>query len=602
MANAFLHPQELLQALTEIALEMQQTRGVEEVLRIAGAGLAGIGFRLLVAQVDGRRYALRYTSQLGAFGDTLDAAGLGVGQWRDLSEAGPIHLVLQAQQATYVPDMAPLARAALAGKVDTAAFPALDAFTRERWGTVLAPLTVQGRSWGAVGYLHAELGPENLDALKLFSLQLGTAIDVAESLERLERRTAELALVHRLTVAGPRADTRALTSQALEAVCRTTQSDAAVLHRRVAETGDYVLVGDAWGYSGPLVDAYRTLPRLDRPLRAPRAFTPEDFGPRGEAVRAEGFQQLAMVPLSIEGESVGQLTLARRGAAPYGPAEHRSAEILGVQMAAFLERARLYDDLKRSYDELARAQAELVRHERLAALGELAAVMAHEVRNPLGVIFNSLTTLKRLLRPTGDAEMLLSIVGEEAERLNRIVSDLLDFVRPYELAKKPIALEPVVAGAVDSALKSIGAQPVQVVTELPDELPPFPVDAQLLRQALVNLLINAAQAMPRGGTVTVRAAVERRGGAPWLVVEVRDEGVGIAAKAAEKIFQPFFTTKATGTGLGLAVVKRIVEAHLGEVAARPNEGAPGSTFVVRLPGAEGREGLVTPPRPSPAAR
>jgi signal transduction histidine kinase len=275
-----------------------------------------------------------------------------------------------------------------------------------------------------------------------------------------------------------------------------------------------------------------------------------------------------------------------------------------------LERARLYDeanrlygDLKTSYDELARTQQELVRHERLAALGELAAVMAHEVRNPLGVIFNSLTTLKRLLRPSGDAEMLLNMVGEEADRLNRIVGDLLDFVRPYELVKKLMAVEPIISSAVDAAAQSTLNSNVRVLTEFPRELPAFPLDSHLLKQALVNLIVNAAQAMPKGGTVTVRATVESQGGVPWLTVQVRDEGVGLTQRATAKMFQPFFTTKATGTGLGLAVVKRIVDAHLGEVSAKANEDGEGTTFTVRFPPTtETRSGALTPPGPSPAIR
>ena len=242
-----------------------------------------------------------------------------------------------------------------------------------------------------------------------------------------------------------------------------------------------------------------------------------------------------------------------------------------------------------------------MRHERLAALGELAAVMAHEVRNPLGVIFNSLTTLKRLLRPTGDPEMLLNMVGEEADRLNRIVGDLLDFVRPYELVKKQMAVEPIIANAVDAAAQSTLHSSVRVLTEFPRELPSFPLDAHLLKQALVNLIVNAAQAMPRGGTVTVRATVEPVDGVPWLTVRVQDEGVGLSQRAAEKMFQPFFTTKATGTGLGLAVVKRIVDAHLGEITARANDDGEGTTFTVRFPPTtETRSVSLTPPRPSPS--
>ncbi|HEY1088211.1 MAG TPA: ATP-binding protein, partial [Archangium sp.] len=133
--------------------------------------------------------------------------------------------------------------------------------------------------------------------------------------------------------------------------------------------------------------------------------------------------------------------------------------------------------------------------------------------------------------------------------------------------------------------------------------PPFPLDSHLLKQALVNLIVNAAQAMPKGGTVTVLASVERLNDAPWLAIQVKDEGVGLTPRAAEKMFQPFFTTKATGTGLGLAVVKRIVDAHLGEVTARANDDGKGTTFSVRFPPThETRSGALTPPRPSPAFR
>jgi signal transduction histidine kinase len=301
---------------------------------------------------------------------------------------------------------------------------------------------------------------------------------------------------------------------------------------------------------------------------------------------------------------VGVLTLGRQSNRRYDEGDLRAVEILGVQLTSLIERARLYDETRRllrvsveAYDELARAQAELVRHERLTALGELAAVMAHEVRNPLGVIFNSLTTLKRLLRPTGDTEMLLNMVAEEAERLNRIVSDLLDFVRPYELAKKPLAIKPLVEAALAEALQALPPVNVRMVTEFDPVLPNIPADAHLLKQAIVNLVVNAVQAMPKGGTVTVRTSLLPRADGAWLQLEVRDEGPGLSPRAAEKMFQPFFTTKATGTGLGLAVVKRIVESHQGEVVVSPNPGR-GTTFTLRLPpGYERDSGAIQRPQP-----
>ncbi|MCC6332377.1 MAG: hypothetical protein IT380_00150 [Myxococcales bacterium] len=605
-ARAALHGDGLLRALTEIALEVQRARRVADVLAVAGAGLEAIDFDVAVLVLDAGTYDVRYLSprsELKALATVMEAA-LGDRRW-DASWMAATG-VLHASQV--VGDL----KGAVAGWMGEAGVAGQEAMARAlKARALVAPLNVGGRVWGVIVFMRELLSEDDAGALNLFALQLGSALEVALGFERLEHRTAELELAHQLAVAGPRADIRVLTLRALETVCRTTQSNAGVLHRFDPDTDMYELVGDGYGYQGPLLEAFRRFPPPEqlvgnaRPLALPvRALATSE-----KEVAAAGFKHLALLPLNIEGKRAGMLTLGRIADEAYGDNELYSAEILGVQMASQLERARLYDDtnrlfgdLKMSYDELARTQAELVRHERLAALGELAAVMAHEVRNPLGVIFNSLTTLKRLIRLEGDAEMLINIVGEEADRLNRIVGDLLDFVRPYELVKRPIAIEPVVVSAVDSAAQSLSQANVKVVTEFPAELPPFPADAHLLKQALVNLIVNAIQAMPKGGTVTVRAAIELRGKVAWLKLDVRDQGVGLTPRAVERIFQPFFTTKATGTGLGLAVVKRIIEAHLGEVSAAANEDGAGLTFTVRLPpGLETREAVVTPAR-VPAVR
>ncbi len=310
------------------------------------------------------------------------------------------------------------------------------------------------------------------------------------------------------------------------------------------------------------------------------------------AARLGGLHHLLASPLRVGERLVGTLSLARKADPPFSPADLKLAESCAVHIAVILEHLRLFDDLKKSYDELAQTQAALVKHERLAALGELAAVMAHEVRNPLGVIFNSLTSLKRLADANPDAELLLQIISEEADRLNRIVGDLLDFARPYEALTKPIALEPIIAGAVDAAVAAMPGSSSRVVIQFPAELPQFQLDAHLVRQVFINLVVNALQAMPtQAGTVTVRALPEEREGQLWARVEVRDEGVGIAAETAERIFEPFFTTKATGTGLGLAVVKRIVDAHHGEVTVQSRP-TGGTTFTVRLPGGSPPRALV----------
>lgn len=607
-SKALLHGDGLLRALTETALEVQRARFVDELLAAAGAGLEKLGMDVAVVSMDEAGYWLRYLSPR-PYLQTLRQTLLPTERQSLLGGTG-----FRAVTASEEPVLVSELRANIAAfNMSTGSPPAPpDALVQVSNLAAIAPLHVRRSQWGALVVMHDELREDDLAILRLFALQLGSAIEVSDGFERLERRTAELDLVHELAVSGPRADSRAMCRRALETVCRTSQSDSGMLHRFDVDSGDYVLVGDAWGYQGRLVEEYRRF-RIDpeHPLaRAPLAVAAKDLPVGADLVRGEGLLHMAVVPLAIEGKPVGLLSLARSRDQAYGENDIRSAEILGVQMASLLERARLYDeanrlygDLKTSYDELARTQQELVRHERLAALGELAAVMAHEVRNPLGVIFNSLTTLKRLLRPSGDAEMLLNMVGEEADRLNRIVGDLLDFVRPYELVKKPMAVEPIIASAVDAAAQSTLNSNVRVLTEFPRELPAFPLDSHLLKQALVNLIVNAAQAMPKGGTVTVRATVESQGGVPWLTVQVRDEGVGLTQRATAKMFQPFFTTKATGTGLGLAVVKRIVDAHLGEVSAKANEDGEGTTFTVRFPPTtETRSGALTPPRPSPAIR
>jgi signal transduction histidine kinase len=296
-------------------------------------------------------------------------------------------------------------------------------------------------------------------------------------------------------------------------------------------------------------------------------------------------KSLLAVPLMSSGRPLGSIILGEtRPNRRFGPEDVERALAVSHQIASAIAHAQLFADLRKSYDQLAQAQAERVRNERLAALGELAAVMAHELRNPLGVVFNSVASLKKLLRPTGDAASLLGMVGEEAERLNRIVGELLEFARPGQAVLRPHRLSDIINGALAAALKAQrgDSHSVRVELQVDDALPPVLADAEMLRQALINLLTNAMQAMARGGRVVVRAALERGDGRPFARVEITDSGPGVPAELSDRIFQPFFTTKAAGTGLGLAIVKRIADAHQGEVTFAPAPGG-GATFTLRLP-------------------
>jgi signal transduction histidine kinase len=289
------------------------------------------------------------------------------------------------------------------------------------------------------------------------------------------------------------------------------------------------------------------------------------------------------VPLLSHGRTLGVLSLFERTGRIFDPLDVRLATHAANLISSALENAQLYQDLRRSYAELERTQKELIDRERLAALGALSASIAHEVRNPLGVIFNSVGSLRRLLKPSGDVALLLDIVGEEADRLNRMVGDLLDYSRPVRPSLEPVPLGPLLEEALAAARDQIGApaEAVKVDIRIAAGVATVRADARLLRQALINLFLNAYQAMPRGGQLEVRATHRAQDTGAVAEVAIRDSGPGIPPESREKIFQPFFTTKAMGTGLGLAVVRRIVEGHGGTIVLASS--AAGAEFHLQLP-------------------
>ncbi len=429
--------------------------------------------------------------------------------------------------------------------------------------------------------------PGELSRAMAIASQLAVAVDNARLYSETRRRAEELGVLHEVG--------RSLVAtldfeQVLDAGARNLARivDAPRALIALADgAGAELQVRAQWGLPGSLLGVRIPVqpgePSLAAAVfdrREPLAVEDARSDPRvrHDLVRDPAMRAVLGLPLVVRDRYIGSaLIVETRGPRRFGAAEVERAAAVANQLAVAAENARLYDDLRRSYAELAQAQRQLIQRERLAALGELSAVVAHEVRNPLGVIFNSLGSLRRLLRPEGDARMLLDIVGEEADRLNRIVGDLLDFARPSTPVLRPEPLDRLVDEAIAAALAQ-GAPGVEVRREAAEGLPPVPLDARLVRQAVVNVAVNAVQAMPRGGRLTVRT---RRDGDSGLV-EIEDTGAGIPAEVRDRLFEPFFTTKASGTGLGLAVVKRIVDGHGGEVTVQSGAG-PGATFALRFP-------------------
>jgi signal transduction histidine kinase len=299
---------------------------------------------------------------------------------------------------------------------------------------------------------------------------------------------------------------------------------------------------------------------------------------RRAAIEREGIVSFLGLPLLREEKLLGVLCVLTRVRHHFSDDEVSLLASLAQQAAIALENARLYQDLRQSHEELVSAQAELVRTTRLAAIGEIAAAVAHEARNPLGALSNCVQLLRGNPHITGEDAELLTIMQGESKRLNDIVSDFLAFGRPRAPRFAPVDLHELI-DATWTLLQRDDRCPASIGFErrFDGTLTSVMADRDQLRQVFWNLLLNAVQAMRLGGTLTVET---RRTGSSVEVV-VGDTGPGIPAGILPRIFEPFVTSKSGGTGLGLAIVRRIIEDHGGRITVSAHDGA-GTCFVLSL--------------------
>ncbi len=307
----------------------------------------------------------------------------------------------------------------------------------------------------------------------------------------------------------------------------------------------------------------------------------------GETREAEGLAE-AMRPLdaigagvvvaleSDGGDLVGLLAVADdRMRDAFSPDEVQVLRGLAAQVSIVVENSRLHARIKE--------------RDRLAALGEMAAGLAHEIRNPLGAIKGAAQMMDQHA-DEGAQKELLGIIQEEVERLNNVVGSFLDYARPYRGNPVPLDVSQVIERTVQ-LLKNGLPPTIELRVELAASLPPVRMDPEHLRQVLFNLVRNAIEAMKNHGVVTVKALARTRGSfvrateespAPDVVdVSVHDHGPGIDPAVQRNLFIPFFTTKASGTGLGLAICQRLVESANGRISVRSNP--KGTVFTVSLP-------------------
>lgn len=252
-----------------------------------------------------------------------------------------------------------------------------------------------------------------------------------------------------------------------------------------------------------------------------------------------------------------------------------------------------FNAMTEQLERLRSMEAEMRRRETLATLGEAATTIAHEIRNPLGIIKTSSQVIRSRDELSPGTGRLLDFVLDEVKRIDHLVQDLIDYARPRALRLQVLDLaEDVIAGVADFAEPELSRRGITCVTLKPAAPVRIVGDAELLHQAFLNVLINAMEAMPEGGEITIRVSRE----ASAVLASVEDTGKGIAPGIMERLFDPFVTSKLHGTGLGLARVRAVVERHGGRIEAG-NRIEGGARFVFHFPFAEEKgDGLLHPDR------
>ncbi len=308
----------------------------------------------------------------------------------------------------------------------------------------------------------------------------------------------------------------------------------------------------------------------------------------------------AGVPLiTSEGQVLGMLCVNDRVPRRLTPEQILALKILGRQVVSQLELRRQVAELAGAILERDQSEKKLRQSEKMAALGQLASGVAHEINNPLGVILGFSEGVLRRVQ-SGDAlEMPLKSIQREAVRCKNLVQDLLTFSRASKVEREPMDFNRAVEGALSLVAAKAKMTQVTIQKDFSPSLPSFLGNPNQIQQVIINLATNAIDAMGGQGTLTLKTEVVTEGPLSWIDLRVTDTGAGIPQEILPHIFEPFYTTKAEGqgTGLGLALIHEIVVKHSALIAV---ESRPGRTeFRVRFPvrtGYEGTEDLTAPGR------
>ena len=256
-----------------------------------------------------------------------------------------------------------------------------------------------------------------------------------------------------------------------------------------------------------------------------------------------------------------------------------SAAVMGLLLSVLIFVVKRGEHIieQRAMERL-RLKEKLSRAEHLSSLGEMMAAVSHEIRNPLGIIRSSAELLKKKSAGDNRSDTITDIIVEESSRLNNIITDFLNFAKPQTPDLTPCRIDEIIQKNITFLSAQIAENRYAIETDFDGDAPAIPVDANMLYQAFLNILINAMQAMPDGGKISIRL----RAAGPAVSVTFADNGEGVPAELLDKIWDPFYTTKEKGTGLGLGIVKNIIKAHGGRTSIDNRPGG-GATVTVTIP-------------------
>ncbi len=473
--------------------------------------------------------------------------------------------------------------------------PIREAMLREDVASALClPLMVKGRIIGVLNASKAShempFEHRDLELLSIIASQVAIAIENSRVHEATKSRTRQLAALNELS--------RLVTSTLdLDEVLHLAMQG---INRIIGvEAGSVLLLDEAnnelvfrMGLRGDTRESADFRLRMGQgiagwvvkegePLLVPDVSAEPRYGDEVGEQLGLICRSILCVPLIIKDHVIGAVELFNKVDGEFTAEDLELLSSMGATMAIAVENARLYTELSEFTRELESSQDQLIRAERLAATGKLAASLAHEINNPLQAIHNCLhlTISRPSLSPSKRREYL-SMAQEEVERLTDLVQRILDFYRPSRESPAPVDIRLILDDVLSLAAKRLEHAKILVHKNATSPLPPVKGMRNLLKQVLLNIIINAIEAMPAGGDLYIDTAWDAKRGE--VSISFTDTGEGIPITELANIFDPFYTTKAKGTGLGLSISHGIIERHGGKIDVRSELGK-GSTFSIRLP-------------------